>query len=447
MADSANVNLEKVFFAKILSEPEQFYKVKPHFFSNGQIRLIYETIRENFLKEKDKVVPSPKQIWTMVSLIDINRIVSKEAFKIIMSEDLSEYEEGWLDKRFKSWKISKHTRDQLKESIDLIHSMEEINYDNVLDIALRLKDKFAEIDELNNDDNDLGEDFDDPESHKLKISEKKMSSGWSNIDVLLGGGWDHATLNLLMGETSVGKSLWLQNISVNLVDLGYNVAYITLEMSSRKCFKRMGSMKLKIPIDQYDDLSRDSMFMKQKINESKNFATGNSLFDSKKSGKLYVKKYPTSDCTVTDLENYIKKFEEVKKIKIDVVVIDYLNLMSIEKGFNIDNMLYLKGKHIAEGLRRIGDIYDVCIITATQTDKSVWGASDINLDDIPESKAIAESADSVWGIIRNSQMNKENVYRLKILKLRDGEHHEEQIKFDFNQKYLTIENDVMLGSK
>jgi len=166
----------------------------------------------------------------------------------------------------------------------------------------------------------------------------------------------------------------------------------------------MGAMRLKIPIDQYDELSKDAMFMKQKINEVKNLTPSNSLFDGGKAGKLYIKKYPTSDCTVTDLENYIKKFEQSKRIKIDVIVLDYINLMSIEKGYNMDNMLYLKGKHLAEGLRRIGDKYQVCVITATQTGKSVWGASDINLDDIPESKAIAESADSVWGIIRNSQI-------------------------------------------
>ena len=129
------------------------------------------------------------------------------------------------------------------------------------------------------------------------------------------------------------------------------------------------------------------------------------------------------------------------------MLIDYINLMSIEKGYGLDTMLYLKGKHLAEGLRRLGDKYDICMITATQTDKSVWGASDINLDDIPESKAIAESADSVWAIIRNSQMKKENVYKLKILKLRDGEHHEEQIRFDFNTKYLTMDNDILLGTK
>lgn len=447
MIETINANLEKAFFIKILNEPEQFYKVKPHFFANDQIRLIYEVVRENYITSTNKIVPSFKQIWLMVSLVDTAKIVSKEAFTIIKNFDLSEYENDWLDSRFKSWKVSKHTRDQIKESIDLIHGMDEINYDNVMDIALRLKDKFAEIDSLSNDDADLGDDFDDPESHKQNVSMRKMTSGWSNIDKLLSGGWDHATLNLIMGETNVGKSMWLQNIATHLVDAGYNVTYVTLEMAKHKCTKRMGAMRLKIPIDEYDELSKDSMFMKQKINEVKNLTPANSLFDSGKSGKLFVKKYPTSDCTVTDLENYIKRFQETKRIKLDVMVIDYINLMSIEKGYAMDTMLYLKGKHLAEGLRRIGDKYDVCIITATQTDKSVWGASDINLDDIPESKAIAESADSVWGIIRNSEMKKNNKYRLKILKLRDGEHHEEQVGFDFNTKYLTIDNDIMIGSK
>jgi hypothetical protein len=205
MSDTANVNLEKAFFTKILNEPDQFYKVKPHFFINDQIRLIYETVREEYLKSTNKIIPSPKQIWLMVSLVDNDKIISKEAFKIIMTVDLSEYEDDWLNPRFKSWKVSKHTRDQIKESIDLIRGMDEINYDNVMDIALRLKDKFSEIDSLNNDDTDLGEDFDDVESHKQKISERKMSSGWSNVDKILGGGWDHATLNVIMGETNVGK--------------------------------------------------------------------------------------------------------------------------------------------------------------------------------------------------------------------------------------------------
>lgn len=207
MADTANTNLEKAFFAKILSEPEQFYSVNSHFFVNEQIRIVYDVLREEYINATDKSVPSPGQIWAMVSLVDEAKVVSKEALKTLLKEDLTQYQEDWLNTRFKSWKISKHTREQIKESIDLIKNMDEINYDNVMDIASRLKEKFSEIDSIGNDDTDLGDDFDDPNSHKQLVSERKMSSGWSNIDKIMGGGWDHATFNLIMGETNVGKCL------------------------------------------------------------------------------------------------------------------------------------------------------------------------------------------------------------------------------------------------
>jgi replicative DNA helicase len=241
------------------------------------------------------------------------------------------------------------------------------------------------------------------------------------------------------------NSMWLHNIGTNAANAGTNVLIITLEMATRKVMKRLGSMRLKINSDEYDEKSKDAVFMKQRLNNLRSQSTVGGLFDSQP-GKLYVKKYNTSDCTVTDIDNYIKKFEEVKRIKVGMVIVDYINIMSIEKGFDITNMLYLKGKHLAEGLRRIGDKYECAVITATQTDKAVWGASDIKLGDIPESKAIADTADSVWGINRNPEMKKNNVYRLKILKLRDGEHHEEQVRFDFNIKFLTMENDQLVGT-
>lgn len=447
MAESVNTNLEKLFFAKILEEPNQFFKVEPKYFENEHIRFVYGIIREYYIKSTDKIVPSVKQVWSMVGLNDTKKMITKEILKSLYTENTQDINDEWLDKKFKAWKSSKYTREKIYESIDIIKNMEEVDYDNVMDIVGRLKNNFSEIDLISNDDEDLGGDFDNPEEHKQQISMRKMPTGWSNVDKILGGGWDHATFSLVMGETNVGKSMWLQNISSKLVDNGYNVLYVTLEMAQYKCMKRMGAMRLKIDINDYDTLSKDTMFIKNKINELKTMASSNSLFDGGKVGKLFIKKYPTSDCTVTDLENFIKKFQEIKRLKIDAVVVDYINIMAIEKGYNLDTMLYLKGKHLAEGLRRLADKFDVAVITATQVDKSVWGANDINLDDIPESKAIAEAADCVWAIIRNPQMKKENTYRLKILKLRDGEHHEEQIKFDFNPKYLTMDNDVLVGSK
>ena len=96
MADAANVNLEKAFFAKILTEPEQFYKVKPHFFVNEQIRIVYDTIQNEYINSNSKIVPSPPQIWTMVSLVDTEKKVTKESLKNLLKEDLSAYEYYWI---------------------------------------------------------------------------------------------------------------------------------------------------------------------------------------------------------------------------------------------------------------------------------------------------------------------------------------------------------------
>jgi len=241
------------------------------------------------------------------------------------------------------------------------------------------------------------------------------------------------------------NSMWLQNIAVNAVEYGKVIVIITLEMSMRKVMKRLGAMRLKIDIDQYDELSKDTTFIKNRINQV--IGKNNGMFNTDKSGKIFVKKYNTSDCNIIDIDNYISRLQESKNLKVDMIIVDYINIMSVDSGSkDIKNNLYMKGKHLAEGLRYIADKYNTVVITATQLDRAVWGANDVKLNDIPESKAIAETADTVWAIIRTPSMKKENKYKLKILKLRDGEHKEEQIRFDFNTKYLTIENDMIEGS-
>jgi hypothetical protein len=240
------------------------------------------------------------------------------------------------------------------------------------------------------------------------------------------------------------NSMWMQNITCNAANTGRNIVIITIEMSSKKVMKRLGSMRLKIPVKDYDDLSKDTMYMKNKINQLKK-TTSSGLFGEGNSGKIFVKKFPTGMCTVADIDIYLTKLKEIKKIDIDMVVVDYLNLMSVEKhNKDIRNNLYLKGKHLAEGLRYLADKHNVSMITVTQVDRTVWGASDVNLNDIPESKAVAETADTIFGIIRNPEMKKHDKYKLKLLKLRDGENMEQIINFDFNKTYLTIENDNMI---
>jgi hypothetical protein len=244
------------------------------------------------------------------------------------------------------------------------------------------------------------------------------------------------------GDILSHNSMWLYNIASNAANQGKNVAIITVEMSQRKVMKRLAAMRFRINVDEYDELSKDSQFVKNKINQLKN--SGNGLFNTESPGKIFVKKFNTGDCTIVDIDNYLTKLEESKGIKLDMVVLDYINLMSVSKlQKDLANNLYLKGKHLAEGLRYLADKFNIAVVTATQVDRSVWGANDIKLQDVPESKAVAETADTFWAIIRNTEMKKHNKYRLKILKLRDGDHKEETIMFDFHPQFLVIENDIM----
>ena len=446
MADTMNTNMEKHYFIWIMDNSEQFSKVEPYFFKNQDIQFIYTVIREEYLKSESRIIPSGEQIYAMVKLADEDNKINRKVINLLLTSTNTDISEEWLMPRFKAWKIQNQLKSDVLKSIDMVRGIDDVNYDNIHEVASKLKNMFNNVMLVDDDDDDLGDDFDDPESHKQRIMKNTIPTGWSAVDSILGGGWSKSTFNVLMGETNVGKSMWLHNIAVNAANAGSNVLMITLEMANYKVMKRIGSMRLKINIDEYDEKSKDSIFMKQRINNLKSQSTVGDIFDSQP-GKIFVKKYNTSDCTITDIDNYIKKFEEIKRLKVDMVIVDYINIMSIEKGNEFVNMLYLKGKHLAEGLRRLADKYQVAVITATQVDKAVWGASDIKLADIPESKAIADTADSVWGIIRNSEMKRNNVYRLKILKLRDGQHKEEQIRFDFNTKFLTMENDVLIGVK
>jgi replicative DNA helicase len=260
---------------------------------------------------------------------------------------------------------------------------------------------------------------------------------------MLGGGWDISTLNVLMAETNNGKSLWMQNIAVKSADRGHNVLYITLEMSERKVMKRLGAMRLRIPINDYDNVSKDTETIKKKIESLKNVG-GSDLFENKV-GKIITKFWAAGTATINDFDGYIQKLRDKKGIKIDLIIVDYITLISPMKGVIGDN-LYSKGKALAEGLRAMGAKYKIPVITGVQVSKDAWNATDITLEQVPESKAIAETADTFFAIIRTEEMKRQGFYRFKLLKQRDGDFLKSQIKINLNSTFLTLENDVFLDA-
>ena len=440
------VSLEKIFFSFVLKNKRYFDIVEPHFFKNMELLFVYNIIRKYILSKKEAEVPSPKQILEMVQLEDRDGLITKEILKAMLSVNLAEYDENnFIIPKFNAWILANRLKSGTVDIIDETRNLEtKSDFDSVLDSANKIRTIVEQMSNVNfADDDDLGSDFDDPEMHVQDSSRFKIRSGFDTIDHMLGGGWDISTLNVIMAETNNGKSLWMQNFAVKSADAGYNVLYITLEMSERKVMKRLGAMRLRIPINDYDNVSKDVDLIQKRIQNLKN-TSGNDLFE-KKIGKIISKFWAAGTANINDFDNYLQKLKEKKGVKIDLLIVDYITLIAPIKGIAGDN-LYTKGKSLAEGLRAIGAKYKIPVITGVQVAKDAWNSTDITLEQVPESKAIAETADTFFAIIRTEEMKRQNLYRFKLLKQRDGDFLKSQIKLNLNSTYLTLENDIFLDS-
>ena len=440
------ISLEKIFFGFIMKNKRYFDVVEPFFFKNEEIKLVYGIIRI-YMAKSDAEVPHPRQILEMVSLEDKDGLITKEILKSILTINLAEYDEvNFIIPKFNGWILCNRLKSGTVDIIDETRNLESIgDFEETIMAANRIKqivDEMSKTDFVTDDD--MGSDFDDPESHIQDSSKYKVRSGFDTIDHMLGGGWDIQTLNVIMAETNNGKSLWMQNFAVRAADMGFNVLYITLEMSERKVMKRVGSMRLKIPINDYDTVSKDTEAIRRKIESLKNTNKNSDLFD-KKIGKIYTKFWAAGTATVNDFDNYVQKLKEKKGVKIDLLIVDYITLIAAVKGIAGDN-LYTKGKSLAEGLRAIGAKFKIPVITGVQVSKDAWNANDITLEQVPESKAIAETADTFFCIIRTEEMKRQNVFRFKLLKQRDGDFLKSQIKLKLNSTYLTLEDDIFLDA-
>ncbi len=436
--------LEKVFFNYIIKYKKFFDVVKPYFFRNSEIQFVYGVVRNYMIQSSDTAIPTPRQILDMVNLEDKEGVITKEILKSILQVDLKEYDEKqFIEPKFNAWVLSNRLKTGTVDIIDETRNLDTIaDFDKAIEAADKIKAIVDEMSSLNFvQDEDLGADFDDPEMHVQDSSKFKIRSGFETLDHMLGGGWDIQTLNCIMAETNNGKSLWMQNFAVKSADAGYNVLYVTLEMSERKVMKRLGAMRLRIPINDYDKTSKDTELIKKKI-KALSHAEGGDIFD-KKVGKIISKFWAAGTATVADFDNYIQKLKEKRDIKIDLIIVDYITLVAAPKGLGADN-LYTKGKHLAEGLRALGAKYKCPVITGVQVAKDAWNSSDITLESVPESKAIAETADTFFAIIRTEEMKRQNLYRFKLLKQRDGDFLKSQIRLNLNSTYLTLENDQFL---
>jgi len=427
-------DFEKIFFKLSLSKPKYLEAIKTGFYTSEEIDLLSKL--SNKFHEKFHESPSKEQMKLLVQRSKAKDKIEPSMVDLIYDVNLNEYDEEWLTSTAESWIKWRNFDISLIDTVEFIKTT-EVTPDNADHIISKVKSLINDRNNLTFN-SDLGLDFFDPDSHD-QMENDKVSSGYNFIDQALGGGYDKGgNLIVYAGEQNIGKSIYLANDAAEFVKMGHNTAVITLEMAAHKFVKRIGSNLLGIPMNEYQEKSKNKDHIKRKLE-----TVGDGFTPP---GQLFVKQFPTSQATVIDLEAYLKQIEEDRKIKLGCVVIDYINILANYRNPNSENT-YLKIKQIAEDLRAMGVRNNWLIITATQITRGGYNASDISMTDIAESAGLSHTADVMLGIIQDDLMRANNEYWLKILKMRDGEGKGTKCRLMINYNYMRLnETDDITGS-
>jgi len=237
--------------------------------------------------------------------------------------------------------------------------------------------------------------------------EEKMPFGLEYFDKITKGGIPNKTLNIALAGTGVGKSLFMCSMASSVLLQGKNVLYITLEMAEERIAERIDANLLDTNIQDIVEIPRP-MFETKVTNVTK-----------KTQGQLFIKEYPTASAHSGHFEALIKELQLKKNFTPDIVFIDYLNICNSSRyrpGSNVNS--YTVVKAIAEELRGLAGKYNVPFVSATQTTRSGFGSSDVSLTDTSESFGLPATADFMFALISNDELESMGQIMVKQLKNR-----------------------------
>ena len=221
------------------------------------------------------------------------------------------------------------------------------------------------------------------------------------------GGLVNKSLNVALAGTGVGKSLFMCHVAAAALLQGKNVLYITCEMAEEKIAERIDANLLNVPIQKLVDMPK-SMFQ----NKIKNLG-------KKTQGKLIIKEYPTASAHVGHFRSLLSDLSLKKSFRPDIIFVDYLNICASERyrqGGTVNSYSYIKS--IAEELRGLACEAKVPIVSATQTTRSGYGSTDVDLTDTSESFGLPATADLMFALISTEELEGMNQIMVKQLKNR-----------------------------
>ena len=286
----------------------------------------------------------------------------------------------------------------------------------------------------------LGTDyFHDPRKRLevLKDNNGQITTGWKDLDDKLYGGINRGEVTIFAGGSGSGKSLFMQNMSLNLAEAGMNVVYLTLELSEELSAMRIDAMAT--------DKSTRRIFKELDDVELKVKTIG------KKSGMLRIK-YMSSGSTINDVRAYLKELQIVTGKNVDCICIDYLDLlMPATKKVNPGD-LFIKDKYVTEEIRNFAMESETVVVTASQLNRSAVEEVEFDHSHIAGGISKIQTADNVIGIFTSNAMRERGQYQLQLLKTRSSSGVGSKINLVFDRDSLRISNsdleddDLAVGS-
>jgi len=377
--------------------------IKGDYFSDRTERTVFEEIQ----KFVDKYNDLPNQNALEVEL-DSRKDLNEDDYKRVLSV-VKELEEDdntnfdWLVETTEDFCKDKAVYNAIVDGIKIIDG----------------KDKERGVDSLPSIltealavgfDNRVGHDYlCDADSrfdfyHKV---EKKIPFDLDFFNRITKGGLPQKTLNIALAGTGVGKSLFMCHMAANCLSQGKSVLYITLEMAEERIAERIDANLMNITIDDLHELPKQ-------------------MYDSKMdaiikntNGTLVIKEYPTASAHSNHFRGLIKELAIKKSFKPDIIFIDYLNICASSRfkaNGNVNSYMYIKA--IAEELRGLAVETNVPIMSATQTTRSGYSNSDVGLEDTSESFGLPATADLMFALVSNEELDAANQIAVKQLKNR-----------------------------
>ena len=376
--------------------------IKAEYFENLNQKMVYEEI-STFVGQYNELPTKEILSIEVEKRNDINEDLFKQVTHLISCLDDSPVEFEWLVDTTEKWCRDRAIYLALLDSIAIADGKDEKK--NAEAIPSILSDALAV-----SFDNHIGHDYLEDYEQRFKFYHQKESRIQFDLEYfnkITKGGLPNKTLNIALAGTGVGKSLFRCHMAAASLMEGHNVLYITLEMAEEKIAERIDANLLNVGIQNITDLPKP-------------------MFDSKvdsiakkTQGRLIIKEYPTASAHSGHFKSLLNELSLKKSFKPAIIFVDYLNICASSRyraNSNVNSYSYIKA--IAEELRGLAVESNLPIVSATQTTRSGFGSSDVELTDTSESFGLPATADLMFALISTEELEGLNQILVKQLKNR-----------------------------